>query len=128
MPIAISVRADVKALSKSLDAFAREQLPFATALTLTGLARRVRDAEVKAMGSVFDHPTPFTLNSVGVKAAMAADGVTIQQFNEVAGGQVVFHLHFHILPRWTGLALRPPGTMGNREIIAEHAGKIAAAF
>src|SRR3954469_24607506 len=25
----------------------------------------------------------------------AADGVTVQQFNEPAGGQVVFHLHVH---------------------------------
>src|SRR4051812_48094894 len=29
----------------------------------------------------------------------AADGVTVQQFNEVAGGQVVFHLHVHVIPR-----------------------------
>ena len=46
---------------------------------------------------------------IAAKAALEAEGVAIQQFNESAGGQVVFHLHFHILPRWTGLALRPPG-------------------
>ncbi len=28
-----------------------------------------------------------------------ADGITIQQFNEPAGGQVVFHLHFHVVPQ-----------------------------
>src|SRR3954466_5418526 len=36
------------------------------------------------------------------KAAMqvfGADGVTVQQFNEGAGGQVVFHLHVHVIPR-----------------------------
>ena len=44
-----------------------------------------------------------------VKAGMAAEGISVQQFNELAGGQVVFHLHFHVLPRWTGVALRPPG-------------------
>ena len=33
----------------------------------------------------------------------AADGVTIQQFNESAGGQVVFHLHVHIIPRKIGV-------------------------
>jgi len=44
-----------------------------------------------------------------VKAGMAADGVVLQQFNELGGGQVVFHLHFHILPRWPGVAIKPPG-------------------
>ena len=36
------------------------------------------------------------------RAAMtvfSADGMTIHQFNELAGGQVVFHLHFHVVPR-----------------------------
>ena len=47
--------------------------------------------------------------AVAVKTAMVADGVSLQQFNETAGGQMVFHLHFHILPRWEGVALRPPG-------------------
>ena len=40
------------------------------------------------------------------KQALAADGVTIQQFNEPAGGQTVFHMHVHVLPRWTGVPLR----------------------
>ena len=43
------------------------------------------------------------------KAALAADGVTVLQFNETAGGQVVFHLHFHVIPRFEGVALKPPG-------------------
>ncbi len=28
-----------------------------------------------------------------------ADGITLQQFNETAGGQVVFHLRVHAVPR-----------------------------
>jgi histidine triad (HIT) family protein len=47
--------------------------------------------------------------AVAIKAAMVCDGLSIQQFNETAGGQLVFHLHFHILPRWEGIALQPPG-------------------
>ena len=39
-----------------------------------------------------------------------ADGLTIQQFNEPAGGQVVFHLHVHILPRKQGVPLKPPAS------------------
>jgi histidine triad (HIT) family protein len=59
-----------------------------------------------------------------VVRAMNADGLTVQQFNEPAGGQVVFHLHVHLLPRWEGVALRPPGTMGDRARIEENAEKI----
>jgi histidine triad (HIT) family protein len=39
-----------------------------------------------------------------------ADGITLQQFNESAGGQVVFHLHFHIIPRREGVAMKPPAS------------------
>jgi histidine triad (HIT) family protein len=61
-------------------------------------------------------------------AAFDADGVTIQQFNEAAGGQEVFHLHFHVLPRHEGVPLRPAGQMGDMDAIAQHAEKIRAAL
>lgn len=41
----------------------------------------------------------------------AADGLTIQQFNEPAGGQVVFHLHIHVIPRQNGVPLKPPASV-----------------
>jgi len=63
-----------------------------------------------------------------VKAGLGADGLTLQQFNESAGGQVIFHLHFHILPRWDGVALRPPGSMANNEKLKEQAEKIRGAM
>lgn len=64
-----------------------------------------------------------------VKAAFNADGVTIQQFNEAAGGQVVFHLHVHVMPRFEGVALRPhTGAMEKPEILATNAEKIRAAL
>jgi len=57
--------------------------------------------------------------------AFEADGVTIQQFNEQAGGQVVFHLHYHVLPRHTGVSLRPhTGAMEKPEVLAANAERI----
>lgn len=66
--------------------------------------------------------------SQAVMAAFDADGVTVQQFNEAAGGQEVFHLHFHVLPRHEGVALRAPGQMGDQDAIREQAQKIRAAL
>lgn len=64
-----------------------------------------------------------------VKAGMGAEGITLQQFSESAGGQIVFHIHFHILPRWEGVALRPhTGAMEKPEMLEKHAAKIRAAF
>lgn len=63
-----------------------------------------------------------------VMAAFGAEGVTIQQFNEAAGGQEVFHLHFHIHPRHAGVAMRPPGKMGDMDVIKGHAAAITAAL
>ena len=63
------------------------------------------------------------------KEALSADGLTIQQFNESAGGQVVFHLHVHVIPRFDGVAMRPhTGEMEKPEILAANAGKIRAAL
>ncbi|WP_274424155.1 HIT family protein [Chelativorans sp. YIM 93263] len=61
--------------------------------------------------------------------ALDADGATIQQFNEPAGGQIVFHLHVHIIPRFEGVDLRPhTGEMADQEVLAENARKIRAAL
>jgi histidine triad (HIT) family protein len=58
-----------------------------------------------------------------------ADGVTVQQFNEGAGGQVVFHLHFHVIPRKEGVAMKPPAAEKARpETLAEHAAKLKTAL
>ena len=62
-------------------------------------------------------------------AAFSADGVTIQQFNEPAGGQVVFHTHFHVLPRFEGVPLKPhTGAMEKPDVLAANAEKIRAAL
>jgi histidine triad (HIT) family protein len=66
------------------------------------------------------------------KAAMiafGADGITVQQFNEGAGGQVVFHLHVHVIPRKSGVMMKPPASEKEKpEVLAEQAKKLAAAL
>jgi histidine triad (HIT) family protein len=66
------------------------------------------------------------------KAAMtvfAADGITVQQFNEGAGGQVVFHLHVHVIPRKSGVAMKPPASEKEKpDVLADHAKRLAAAI
>jgi histidine triad (HIT) family protein len=62
------------------------------------------------------------------KEAFKADGISISQFSESAGGQVVFHTHFHVLPRHDGVELRPPGIKADDALLAEHAGKLREAM
>ena len=71
-----------------------------------------------------------TVNKVAnaAKTAFNADGVTLLQFNEAAGGQEVFHLHFHIHPRHEGVGLRAPGSAGDMDAIKGHAEAIKAAL
>jgi histidine triad (HIT) family protein len=54
--------------------------------------------------------------------AFGADGVTVVQFNEPVAGQSVFHLHFHVIPRFDGVPLKPhTGTMEDQKVLAENA-------
>ncbi len=63
------------------------------------------------------------------KAAFSADGITIQQFNEAAGGQVVFHLHVHVMPRHDGIALLPPASRREDvKVLEDNATRLIAAL
>ena len=42
-----------------------------------------------------------------VRKALQPDGMMIAQFNGAAGGQTVFHVHFHILPRSNDTKMKP---------------------
>lgn len=63
------------------------------------------------------------------KKAFDADGVTIQHFVEAAGGQVVFHTHWHVLPRFEGVALKPhTGEVAPAEEVKANADKLRTAL
>ena len=65
--------------------------------------------------------------SQAVMTAFDAEGITVQQFNEAASGQVVFHLHYHVLPRHDGVRLRPhTGEMESPDVLKANADKIRA--
>jgi histidine triad (HIT) family protein len=89
-------------------------------------ARNLLDVDAASLAAVVS-----TVQKVGRAAMKAFDapGLTVQQFNEAAGGQVVFHLHFHVIPRFPGIALKPPaGPMEKNEVLAAQAASIGAAL
>ena len=67
--------------------------------------------------------------AAAAKKAFDADGITVQQFNEPAGGQVVFHLHVHVMPRHDGVALLPPASRKEDvKVLEDNAAKLSAAL
>lgn len=89
-------------------------------------SRGLLDAEPQTLAAVIG-----TVQRVGraVKEAFKADGLTLFQYNEPAGGQTVFHLHFHLVPRHDGVPLkRHEGGMADPTVLAEHAARIRAAL
>jgi histidine triad (HIT) family protein len=89
-------------------------------------SRNIFDIEPDSLAAVYR--TVQRLSRAATKA-FDADGVTIQQFNEPAGGQVVFHAHVHVIPRFDGVALKPhTGKMADQGLLAAQAEKIRAAL
>jgi len=89
-------------------------------------ARNILDVEPGSLARVME--TTQKLARAVIKA-FSANGVTIQQFNESAGGQVVFHLHVHVIPRFDGVAMKPhTGTMEEADVLKANADMIRAAL
>ena len=89
-------------------------------------SRNILDIDPDSLAAVYR--TAQKLSRAVVKA-FGADGVTIQQFNEPAGGQVVFHTHVHVIPRFEGVALKPhTGQMADQGLLVAQADKIRAAL
>jgi histidine triad (HIT) family protein len=69
-------------------------------------SRNLLDADPAALSAVI----PLVQRvAKAVQAATNADGIRLAQFNEAPAGQTVFHLHFHIIPAYEGVALGAHG-------------------
>jgi histidine triad (HIT) family protein len=87
-------------------------------------SRGLLDADPKVLGHVMGVVQKVAAAAV---TAMGADGFQIRQYNEGAGGQTVFHLHFHVLPMKDGVALKPHAGGGiDHGELAAHAARIGA--
>jgi histidine triad (HIT) family protein len=69
-------------------------------------ARNLLDAEPQALAEVM---VGVQKVARAIRAALKPDGIVVTQFNGTPAGQTIFHLHFHILPRWEGEALASHG-------------------
>ncbi len=89
-------------------------------------SRNILDADPATLAAVI--PVVQKV-AVAAKEAFDADGITIMQFNEAPAGQSVFHLHFHVIPRREGMALKPhSGGMEDGAVLAANAQKIRDAL
>jgi histidine triad (HIT) family protein len=69
-----------------------------------------------------------TIANAAMKA-YKADGITIQQFSEPASGQMVYHLHMHVMPRFEGIALLAPASRKeDGKVLEDNAAKLIAAL
>jgi histidine triad (HIT) family protein len=67
--------------------------------------------------------------AVAIRTAFQPDGLTLMQFNGPEAGQTVFHIHFHIVPRYAGVGLRSHSRqMADQVLLADHAQRIRAAL
>jgi histidine triad (HIT) family protein len=82
-------------------------------------SRNLLDADTTALAKLLPVAQKIAR---AAKTAFSADGISLMQYNEAAGGQSVFHLHIHVIPRFTGVALKShTGQMADPQLLAAHA-------
>jgi histidine triad (HIT) family protein len=96
-------------------------------ISKTSQARNLLEAEAKTLGRLIGATQKA---AAAVVAALKPDGVVVTQFNGAPAGQTIFHLHFHVIPRYEGEALgrHGEGGMADVEELKALAAKISAAL
>ena len=89
-------------------------------------ARNILDVDPEVLAKVIKVTQKIAKAAV---KAFEADGAVVMQYNEAPAGQTVFHLHFHVVPRYLGVPLRPhTGKMADGALLAGQAEKLKAAL
>ena len=96
-------------------------------ISKTSTARTLLEIELDALARL---TAAVQRTARAVEKALQPDGFQIMQFNGEAGGQTVFHLHFHIIPRWSDRPMKGHGhaPMADAEVLRALADRIAAAL
>jgi len=96
-------------------------------ISKTSKARNLLEVEPKALGRMIG---AVQRTARAIDKALQPDGIAITQFNGEAGGQTVFHLHFHVIPRWDGREMKGHGhaPMADAEALGALAERIATAL
>ena len=93
----------------------------------TSKARNILDIDPEDLSTVIHEVKRV---AAGVRAALNPDGIVLMQFNGAPAGQTVFHLHFHIIPRWADRPIAPhaQGQMADLAALQSVGERIAAAI
>jgi histidine triad (HIT) family protein len=93
----------------------------------TSQARNILDVEPEALNELI---AAVQKVARGLRTALNPDGLVVTQFNGAPAGQTIFHLHFHIIPRFEGepLARHGAGQMADAAGLKALAGQIAPAI